>query len=44
MIGKLITIRNANKVDMSNLPPDIYVIIEFDKSNRALYKGKSIKK
>jgi hypothetical protein len=43
MMGAIIIRRNANKVDMSNLPQGIYFVVGFDKNNSALYKGKIIK-
>ena len=44
LMGALIARRNSNIVDMSKMPSGIYFVIGFDKNNRALYKGKVIKK
>jgi len=44
MAGTLITKRNSNNVDMSNLNQGIYFVTGFDKHDKALYKGRVIKK
>ena len=43
MMGKLLTRRNGNTIDMTNMTPGIYFVNGFDKSGNLLYKGKIIK-